>query len=122
MTDTKASQLLSQAQQGNDRALGELLETYRNYLELLARLEIGRRLQTKVDTSDLVQETFLEACRNLKSFRGSGEAEFVAWLRSIFATRIAQLVRRYLGVQGRDVRRERGLDINLNQTSQLLAR
>src|SRR5579862_9125971 len=86
------AKLLLRAQQGEEGAQGALLETYRNYLELLARIEIGRRLQTKVDADDLVQETFLEAHRNFGLFRGHQEAEFVAWLRAIMATRIADLL------------------------------
>ena len=53
-------QLLSVARQGRGQSLGKLLELYRSYLKLLARLQTGRRLQEKVDSSDLVQETFLE--------------------------------------------------------------
>ncbi len=109
--------LLLQAQAGGDVARGALLETYRNYLELLARIEIGRRLQTKVDAADLVQETFLEAHRNFAMFRGHDEAEFAAWLRGIMAARIANLVRHFVGTQGRDVRRERDLQIDLDQSS-----
>jgi RNA polymerase sigma-70 factor (ECF subfamily) len=118
----KPARLLLAARQGDDRALGDLLEHFRSYLELLARLEIGRRLQTKIDTADVVQDTFLDAHRSFKSFRGSSEKEFVAWLRSIFATRLSMLLRRYLGAQGRDLRREQGLEVNLDQTSQLLER
>ncbi len=114
--------LLLLARQGDEAARGALLEHYRHYLELLARLEIGRRLQTKVDTADVVQDTFLEAHRNLKLFRGSGEAEFVAWLRSILSAKMANLVRHYLGTQGRDVRREQHLEIDLDQSSRLLDR
>ena len=54
-----ADRLLVLALAGDDDARGALLETYRHYLELLARIEIGRRLQNKLDTADLVQETFL---------------------------------------------------------------
>src|SRR5437016_4688934 len=100
-------QLLQEAQAGNLATLGQLLELYRNYLGLLARLEIGRRLQGKVDASDVVQETFLEAHRNFARFRGTAEAQFVHWLRGILAANLANLVRRYLGTQGRDVRLER---------------
>jgi RNA polymerase sigma-70 factor, ECF subfamily len=114
--------LLLEAQQGRDAARGALLETYRVYLDLLARVEIGRRLQKKVDASDVVQETFLEAHRNFGSFRGAGEAEFVAWLRGILAARIDNLVRHYVGTQARDVRREQGLEINLDQSSRALDR
>ncbi|HTN75592.1 MAG TPA: sigma-70 family RNA polymerase sigma factor [Pirellulaceae bacterium] len=114
--------LLLLARQGDDAARGALLENYRHYLDLLARLEIGRRLQTKVDTADVVQETFLEAHRNLKSFRGSGESEFVAWLRSILSAKVSNMVRHYIGTQGRDVRREQALEINLDHSSRLLDR
>ena len=54
-------QLLGLARAGDDSALGQLFELYHGYLELLARLQIGRRLQGKVDAADLVQETFLQA-------------------------------------------------------------
>lgn len=115
-------ELLAQARTGDDAALGRLLEHFRNYLELLARLEIGRRLQTKVSVGDVVQETFLEAYRSFSNFRGTSELEFVAWLRAIFSIRISSFLRTYLGTQGRDVRREEALQVNLDQTSQLLSR
>jgi RNA polymerase sigma-70 factor (ECF subfamily) len=120
MNDTQVPRLLLLARQGDEAARGALLETYRHYLELLARIEIGRRLQNKIDTGDVVQETFLEAHDHLTSFRGSSAAEFVAWLRSILAARLSNLVRHYVGTQGRDIRREQGLDIHLDHTSQLL--
>ena len=61
--------LLRRARAGDSAALGELLELYQNYLLLLARVQIGRRLQSKVDAADLVQETFLEAHRHFAQFR-----------------------------------------------------
>src|SRR5712692_1344888 len=93
--------LLQQARNGDGFAQGQLLEIYRSYLKVLARLQIGRRLRGKVDDSDLVQETFLEAHRNFPQFRGTSEAELVAWLRKILAVRLARLVRRYLGTRRR---------------------
>ncbi len=115
-----ADRLLQLAQQDMEHARGKLLESYRNYLELLARLEIGRRLQNKVDYGDLVQETFLEAHRNFHLFRGHGEAEFVGWLRGILAGRIVSLLRRYLNNQGRDVRREQRLEVDLSHSTCML--
>jgi RNA polymerase sigma-70 factor, ECF subfamily len=115
-------QLIALARQGDHSACGALLDAYRNYLTLLARMEIGRQLQTKLDTADVVQETFLEAHRNFTAFRGSSEAELVAWLRAILTARLANLVRHYLGTQGRDVRREQTLTINLDQSSKMLDR
>jgi RNA polymerase sigma-70 factor (ECF subfamily) len=113
-------QLLRLARAENGPALGQLLERYRRYLALLARVQIGRRLQGKVDAADLVQETFLEAHRHFGRFRGTTEAEFVNWLRQILATNLALLVRRYLGTRRRDVRLERELAWELDQSSRVL--
>jgi RNA polymerase sigma-70 factor (ECF subfamily) len=115
-------QQLALARQGEDAARGQLLEGYRAYLQLLARVEIGLRLQTKLDTEDLIQETFLEAHRNFAAFRGNTEAEFVAWLRSILGCKTANTVRHYWGTQGRDPRREMALDADLDRSSRLLDR
>jgi RNA polymerase sigma-70 factor (ECF subfamily) len=103
-----------------DAAVGSLLEGYRNYLRLLARLEIGRRLQGKVDASDLVQETFLEAHRNFHRFQGTSEPQFACWLRQILAANVANLVRRYFGTQGRDARLEEELRAELDNSSRML--
>jgi RNA polymerase sigma-70 factor (ECF subfamily) len=115
-------QLLRLARTGDGQALGQLLGLYHDYLALLARLQIGRRLQGKVDAADLVQETFLKAHRDFAQFRGSGEPEWAGWLRQILAGNLAHLVRRYCGTQRRDVRLERTLREELDQSSQALDR
>src|SRR6266404_5133916 len=92
-------ELLRLARRGVGPALGQLLDRYRNYLKLLARLQIDRRLQGKADASDLVQETFLEAHRDFKQFRGTTEKELVSWLRQILVSNLANLVRHYRGTQ-----------------------
>jgi RNA polymerase sigma-70 factor (ECF subfamily) len=115
-------QLLQEVRGGDAATLGRLLEVYRRYLSLLARVQIGRHLQGKVDASDIVQETFLEAHRNFPRFRGSSEGELVRWLRQILATRLADLLRRYLGAQGRDVRLEREIEDAFDRSSVLLDR
>jgi RNA polymerase sigma-70 factor (ECF subfamily) len=114
--------LLRLARKGDGVALGRLLEMYRNYLALLARLQIGRRLRGKVDPEDLVQETFLKAHRDFPLFHGASEAQLAAWLRQILSTSLARSVRRYLGTQRRDVRLERELAAELEQSSQALER
>jgi RNA polymerase sigma-70 factor (ECF subfamily) len=108
---------IHEARQGDRRALGRLLEMYRNYLRLLARQQIGRKLQGKVDPSDLVQETFLAAQRDFAMFRGGSEAELVKWLRQIFAARLADLVRRYVTARSRDVRLEQELAAELDESA-----
>ena len=111
--------LLRQARAGDGDALGRLLELYRNYLALLARVQIGRRLQGKADAADLVQETFLEAHRDFAQFRGTTEATLLAWLRQVLARNLANLVRRY-GTQRREVRLERALAVELDESSRVL--
>src|SRR3954449_9740926 len=59
--DPGPEQLLQQAKAGDHQALGQMLQRYRAYLAVLARVQIGRRLQGKVDASDVVQEAFLGA-------------------------------------------------------------
>ena len=112
--------LLRQAQTRDRDALGSLLDYYRDYLALLARLQISRHLQGKLDPQDLVQETFLKAHRHFEQFRGNSEAEFAAWLRQILATSTANQVRHYLGSKQRDGRLERSLAGEIDQTSRCL--
>jgi len=114
--------LLSLARAGDGAALGQLLELYHAYLELLARLQIGRRLQGKVDAADLVQDTFLHAARDFHRFRGVTEEELVAWLRQILAARLSDLLRRYVGTQRRAVHLERELAGELDASSRVLDR
>jgi RNA polymerase sigma-70 factor (ECF subfamily) len=115
-------QLLREARAGDGATLGRLLEQYRRYLALIANVQIGQRLRGKVDASDVVQETFLEAHRNFCRFRGTSEGELVRWLRQILAANLADLLRRYLGTQGRDVRLEREIEGALDRSSVLLDR
>jgi RNA polymerase sigma-70 factor (ECF subfamily) len=114
--------LLQQARAGDAAALGQLLELYRRYLTLLARLQIGQHLQGKVGASDVVQEGFLEAHRNFARFRGTSEGQLVRWLRQILAAKLADLLRRYLGAQRRDVRLERDIEGALERSSIVLDR
>ena len=63
VADEHPDAMLRRARSGNGPAIGRLLNGYRRYLRLLARLQISRRLQGKIDASDVVQETFLKAHR-----------------------------------------------------------
>jgi RNA polymerase sigma-70 factor (ECF subfamily) len=120
--DPNPQQLLDQARAGDVPTLGRLLERYRAYLSVLARVQIGRRLQGKVDASDVVQDAFLGAYRDFAQFRGTSEKEFMGWLRGILASLLANLVRHYQGTQRRDVRLERQLAVELDQSSMALDR
>jgi RNA polymerase sigma-70 factor (ECF subfamily) len=109
-------QLLQQARTGCREALGRLLELYRNYLRLLARTQIDMALRVRVDPSDLVQETLLEAHRDFEDFVGTGEKELVAWLRRILVRNLADQVRRHKA-QVRDWGRQESLEVLLDRSS-----
>ncbi|HEV3116593.1 MAG TPA: sigma-70 family RNA polymerase sigma factor [Gemmataceae bacterium] len=93
-----------------------LLERYRKYLALLARLQLDRRLQGKVDLSGVVQQTLLEAYRMLPRFHAKTQQDMAAWLRRILANNLADEVRK-LGTAKRDARRERSLEAALEESS-----
>jgi len=98
------------------------MERYQAYLKLLAETQLDRKLRAKIDASDVVQHTFLEAFRDFPQFRGGTEGELTAWLRQILSRNLAQELRRYQGTMRRDVRLERSLDQELDASSLALDR
>jgi len=112
--------LIEAARRGRPDARERLLERYRNYLRLLARTSIARRIRAKVDASDMVQEAFLKAHAGFEGFAGSSEAELASWLRRILANCLADAGRRYARNEGRDVARERSLEEELDRSSKAL--
>ena len=93
------------------------VESYRSYLLLLARLQLADGFQGKLDPSDLVQQTLLKAHQNREQFRGSSEAERIAWLRMILANTLTDGVRKFAPKTGR---REQSLEAALEQSSRNL--
>ena len=103
-------ELIRRARQGNEDALGRLLDGHRAYLKMLAQRSIGGRLEARVDASDLVQQTFLSAFRHIQEFVGDDEAQFVAWLRKIHQQNIHDTIRRNVHAQKRSIANEQSLD------------
>ncbi len=98
-------QLLLAARQGTSDALGDLLESYRAYLRLLAATQLHGRLSQRVSPSDVVQETMLAAHQDFNAFRGRTRVEFSAWLRKILSHRLLNAMEQHLSLK-RDARRE----------------
>lgn len=117
-SDKSLDELLVLAR-GERQHLGALLDVHRGYLTMLARLRIVGRLQGKMDASDLVQDTFLAAHQHFSSFEGTTEAEFLAWLRRILASRVSAAVRRFVGAKRRAVELEQEMCVEMEQSSRM---
>jgi RNA polymerase sigma-70 factor (ECF subfamily) len=98
--------LLNRARGGDADARDRLFMKCRAYVNVVARAQVESWLRTKVDASDLVQQTLLEAHRGLPNFQGQTEGEWLAWLRRILSHNTADFVRQYGGTGKRAVRRE----------------
>jgi RNA polymerase sigma-70 factor (ECF subfamily) len=95
------------------------LERYRDYLGLLARLQLDSRLQGKVDVSGVVQQTLLEAYQALRRLPEQGAEVTAAWLRQVLANNLRDEVRKF-ATAARDVGRERPLEAALDASSSRL--
>jgi RNA polymerase sigma-70 factor (ECF subfamily) len=96
---------LEAARQGSLSSLGELLDTCRNYLLLVANQSMDGPMQAKVAPSDIVQETFLRAQHHFQDFQGQTEEEFLTWLKRILINQLHD-TRRHFEAQKRDLGRE----------------
>jgi RNA polymerase sigma-70 factor (ECF subfamily) len=110
MSGPTANELLAKALQGDAEALGALLQRYRPYLRVMAQRRLDSGVQARVDPSDVVQQTCLEAHRDLARFQGADERTLIAWLRRILENNLAQTVQTHVLTQKRTTERERSLD------------
>jgi RNA polymerase sigma-70 factor (ECF subfamily) len=97
-------------------AMKQELERFRDYLGLLARLQLDARLRGKVDLSGVVQQTLLEAHQALTHVADRGEAIQAAWLRQILANNLRDEIRKF-ATGARDVDREQPLEAALDRSS-----
>jgi RNA polymerase sigma-70 factor (ECF subfamily) len=104
------SELLGQARRGDREALGQLLEAQRTALHRLAERQLEGRIAVRVDASDVIQQTFLEAHRSFPQFAGQDVRELAAWLQGILDHKVAGAIRDHALLQKRTVRRERSMD------------
>ena len=98
--------LLSRAAGGDSRAQGELFARYRDRLRLMIRLRLDRRVQGRLDPSDVLQEAYLDYARRLPEYLSNPPGPFYLWLRFLTGQRLIDLHRQHLGAKMRDAGQE----------------
>src|SRR5207248_3064302 len=108
MTDdaSDAGGLLRDARAGDSRALGELLDRHRGRLRLMVQLRLDRRLRGRIDPSDVIQESYLEAAERFPEYAQDPAMPFFLWLRLLTAQKLLTLHCRHLRAKARDAARE----------------
>jgi RNA polymerase sigma-70 factor (ECF subfamily) len=99
--------LIDRAHEGDEAARQQLLERYRDYLRRMVAVRLDRRMAARVDASDVVQETLVEAARRLDDYLRERPLPFYGWLRQLAGERIIDTHRRHVTTQRRSVTRER---------------
>jgi RNA polymerase sigma-70 factor (ECF subfamily) len=102
----EVSDLLRRAAAGDEQALQELFGRYRDRLKRMVHLRLNRRLQGRVDDSDVLQEAYLDVSRRLNEYLANPTLPFFLWLRHLAGLKLAEVHRRHLGTQLRDAERE----------------
>ncbi len=103
---SETKDLLQRAGQGNKEALGELFGQHQERLRRMVLLRLDRRLQGRIDPSDVLQEAYLEFSRALAEYLRNPALPFFLWLRMITGRKLLALHRHHLGTKVRDAGRE----------------
>jgi RNA polymerase sigma-70 factor (ECF subfamily) len=111
--DDEPNALVQQAAGGDEKAWGRLMGDYRDRLRRVVAMRMDRRLQGRVDPSDVIQESYIEAARRLPEYVKDPPMPFFVWLRWLVGERLMDQHRRHLGAQARDASR----DVSLYQSS-----
>lgn len=108
--DGDTARLIDQAVRGDQAAMGRLLDGHRERLRRMIAIRMDRRLQGRVDPSDIIQEACLDAARRLPDYHRAPTMPFFVWLRFLAGQRLLDEHRKHLGAAARDAGREIRLD------------
>jgi RNA polymerase sigma-70 factor, ECF subfamily len=103
---SETSALLRGAAEGNGKDWGALLEKHRDRLRRMVALRMDPRLQGRIDASDVIQDTYMEASARLAEYLGNPRMPFFLWLRFLAGQKLVTLHRHHFGTQMRDAGRE----------------
>jgi RNA polymerase sigma-70 factor (ECF subfamily) len=110
VNDPREAELIRRAAAGDRRAWDDLLNAHRPRLRRMIALRLNQRLQGRLDASDVIQETFVDATAGLAQYAERGEMPFFLWLRWLAGMKLTTLHRKHLGCQLRDAAREVSVD------------
>jgi RNA polymerase sigma-70 factor, ECF subfamily len=99
---SETDRLLEQAVQGDEEVLGVLLTRHKDRLRRMIALRLDRRLQGRIDPSDVLQETYVEASARFAEYLDKPSMPFFLWLRFLTGQKLVTLHRHHLGVQMRN--------------------
>ena len=100
------NELIEEASKGNREKWGVLLARHRDRLRRMVALRMDRRLQGRIDPSDVIQEASLEASHRFSEYLQNPTMPFFLWLRFLTGQKLLELHRTHLKAQVRDVGRE----------------
>jgi len=100
------SHLIQRAIAGDQLALADLFDRYRDRLKRMIRLRLDRRLSARVDPSDVLQDAYLDMVQQLPSYHRNPDMPFFVWLRLTAGQRLQRIHRQHLGAAARDAVRE----------------
>jgi RNA polymerase sigma-70 factor, ECF subfamily len=103
------TELLTRAAAGDSAAARDLFLCHRSRLKRMVHLRLSRRLQGRVDDSDVLQEAYLDVARRLPEYAADPKVPFFLWVRHLTGLKLAEVHRRHLGTQARDADRELSL-------------
>jgi RNA polymerase sigma-70 factor (ECF subfamily) len=103
---TDEAELLRRAKAGDQQALATLFAGYRDRLRKMVRLRLDRRLSGRIDTSDVLQDAYLDVARRFPEYAAAPAVPFYLWLRTLTGQRLISLHRHHLGAEMRDAGRE----------------
>ena len=108
----ESGELLARLKRGDQSALASLFMRYRGRLRRMVDLRMDRRLAGRIDPSDVLQESYLDASRQLNGYLNREPMPLFLWFRLITGQRLMAMHRWHLGARKRDARQEVGIHRN----------
>lgn len=104
--DTQTLDLLARAAAGDPAASESLLSLHRDRLRRMVSVRLDARVRQRLDPSDVVQETLVEAAHKLAAYAESRPVPFYPWLRRLAWENLVRLHERHIAAARRSVARE----------------